>query len=117
MTKREQIIALAELDGWKRICGSNHPVGFEGYNPSTGVLEHLPNYLTDLNAVHELEKKLLPELTSRWENFLALAVYREDEDSFWTNGIKHIQAYCAHATAAQRCEAILRTTGKWKGTK
>jgi len=70
-----------------------------------------PNYLMDLNAMHEAERTLrtreqrrtyikqLWALENRWE-------YRSDiQGSYWP---------MLHATAAQRAEAFLRSICKWK---
>lgn len=64
--------------------------------------------------MHEAENVLKPEQTAKYENYLALAVFRDDKDEYWEGGIKHIQAYCFHATASQRAEAFLRTLNLWK---
>lgn len=80
--------------------------------PPTWYDQHsriIPNYPEDLNACHKMEKVLLPEQTAKYENYLALAVYADDKDEYWTDGIKHIQAYCIHATSLQRCEAFIKT--------
>lgn len=125
MTDTDLIIAIAEFDGWKNVEHLNEYSDFmwaPGHISRAKVIWkrgidcciELPNYLTDLNAMHEVEKKLKPEQTSKYENFLALAVFKDDKDEYWTGGIKHIQAYCFHATAHQRAEALVRTIGKWK---
>ena len=51
MKPEAQRIAIAEACGWNKIHGSTHPVGVEGYSPTTGVLEHVPDYLNNLNAI------------------------------------------------------------------
>lgn len=55
-----------------------------------------PDYLHDLNACHEMEKTLVN--TFQYQLWLDRLTNRNE----W------------HATAAQRCEAFLRTIGKWK---
>ncbi len=67
-------------------------------NPDIGVMPNqvgtakLPDYLNDLNAMHEAEKVLqgeqLTEYVERWVEW--------------------------NSTAAQRAEAFLRTLGPWK---
>lgn len=68
--------------------------------------------LTDLNAMHEAEKvKLRPAPTDnamdrdekfvRWDNFIELLASKMGCDDI------------AHATAAQRAEAFLRTLNLW----
>ena len=66
-----------------------------------GVTVLLPDYLNDLNAMHEAEKKL--------QHFIYYVDVLADvmdlpRGSFCTVG----------ATAAQRAEAFLRTIGKWE---
>lgn len=69
--------------------------------------------LNDLNVMHEAEKWLLSQCTHGFE------------DNLW---IEYLNNLCVsapaggmhHANAAIRCEAFLRTIGKWqdeKGTK
>jgi hypothetical protein len=99
MNEEQQRIAIAEACGWKweRLwTGELHgkPVGEQG------PFREVPDYLNDLNAMHDAEKVIGP--------------------------IKGIE-FCYHlnemgmsgeweiltATAAQRAEAFLRTIGKW----
>jgi hypothetical protein len=56
-----------------------------------------PDYLNDLNAMHEAETVLNPEQLSEYYIQLASAMFRP-----------------FRASAAQRAEALLRTLGKWK---
>lgn len=66
----------------------------------------LPNYTTDLNAMHEAEKVLSP--LCRAEYAIALADI--------TNR-RGVELDYVGATARQRAEAFLRTLGKWPVTK
>lgn len=104
MKLEQQRIKLAEWDGWKFKLGPNA----SGWRNSDGELSPLPDYLSDLNAVHELEKKLLVgyeddpggcELWSDYQTALILTA-----PAYLSN----------HATAAQRCEALLKTIGLWE---
>lgn len=64
----------------------------------------LPDYLEDLNAMHEVEKTLDAVQRGRYSTLLA----QRDEKTFtWDFDT-------IHATARQRCEAYLRTIGRWK---
>jgi hypothetical protein len=110
MTPEAQRIAIAEACGWKfRKAGS----GFELLEPDgqrncadTDPLTNwqsfsyrLPNYLNDLNAMHEAEKVLGKD---HWHEYWK---YLETYDA---------NPYCVcFATAAQRCEAFLKTLGLW----
>jgi len=113
MKEEQQRIAIAEACGWKweRLwTGELHgkPVGEQG------PFREVPDYLNDLNAMHAA--------------FLSLPA-----GSHITFG-RHLQEVCgeglvgyvssypedfaglariAHATAAQRAEAFLKTIGKW----
>lgn len=69
------------------------------YRPSHAEFDPL----ADLNAMHEAEKAL----TKEWQDeyiFLLSEPFRSDCGHNWR---------AAHATAAQRAEAFLRTIGKW----
>jgi len=64
--------------------------------------EILPDYLNDLNAMHEAEKALRRDQWPDYYNNLCV-IYDPVEDISVT-----------HATAAQRAEAFCRTLGLWK---
>jgi hypothetical protein len=68
--------------------------------PVTKYTAPLPDYLNDLNACHEMEKALGPFGTKLWHDYTMLL-----------GGI--MAGEQVHAAAAQRCEAFLRTIGKW----
>lgn len=121
MTPEAQRIAIAEVLGWRYVTdeeffnklyapGSTPPIGhccgkhvgkaeaFRGsfyWHPE--IVDVVPDYLNDLNACHEMEKVLTPKQK------LAYLKYLTDLDHFGR-----------FATAAQRCEAFLRTLGLWK---
>jgi hypothetical protein len=92
MTTTEIRIAMAELEGWKR---RNNWAPFMDKGDARGEL--VPDYCNDLNAVHRVEELLN---SNQWEQWHLIV-------SQWTDNP-------SHATARQRCEAILRTAGKWK---
>jgi hypothetical protein len=63
----------------------------------------IPNYCTDLNAMHEAEKMLKEKgLVSKYEMTLG------------RNGGNRFNWSKIHTTARQRAEAFLRTLGKWE---
>ena len=102
MTPEKQRIAIAEACGWKweaRIKGSikvwNKPPLMVFYD------SELPNYLNDLNAMHEAEKVLTSSQEKEYVNDLDWMSER------WGGTV--------FASAAQRAEAFLRTIGKWEG--
>jgi hypothetical protein len=63
-----------------------------------------PNYLNDLNAMHEAEKVLKGGMRSKYDAELTLICSR-DYNFIW------------ESTASQRAEAFLRTIGKWEESK
>lgn len=97
MTEEAQRIAIAEACGKsatrKTVFGETVPTN--GWN--------LPDYLNDLNAMHEAEKMLTRQ---------QMLTYQED---IWK--VSHAPEFASwgyiHATAAQRAEAFLRTKGLW----
>ena len=66
----------------------------------------LPDYLNDLNACHEAEKVLTEKGVNAWWGYVAF-INRHNPRPFGTET-------AVHATAAQRCEAFLRTLGLWE---
>lgn len=116
MTEETQRIAIAEACGWE------HVEGFMGWPPDPNYNRtiwgeghrELPDYLHDLNACHEMEKVLEPDQQYTYGMNLARMTINDpdfDDDSFVPNGFGWFVAI--HATPAQRCEAFLRTIGKW----
>jgi len=114
MTPEQQRKAIAEACGWRRYSpGDFNPTERWEYGPIAGRVvqtTHLPDYLNDLNAMHEAEKMLTPE--TRPEYLCQLfttatkgltGLYPVDEN-YLTN----------HATAAQRAEAFLKTLNLWE---
>ena len=108
MTPDQQRIAIARACGWT-CCGQVpglHPHGLIPWRKiddytNQQVLNHevpletLPNYLENLNAIHDAEIKLT------WRQRDMVADYLQDG-----------RGGC-FATAAQRAEAFLHTIGKW----
>lgn len=76
-------------------------------NPEENLSTHyLPNFLNDLNAIHEAEKVL--DYDQQEDFLLFIGAYNHESDAPWS---------ACHATAAQRCEAFLKTLGLWKETE
>jgi len=97
-----QRIKIADACGWKweRLwTGELHgkPVGEQG------PFREVPDYLNDLNAMHEAEKSIGDKYLYR--KFLYLVVLDDPEN---------IANEPAWATAAQRAEAFLRTLNLWE---
>lgn len=95
MTDLEIIRAVAEFDGW---------IGTFSYE--------LPPYLISLDAIVPVVLKL--DRKNRQEFLIQLSlIVRNDPEAgddlfIWDN---------INATARQRCEALLRTIGKWREDK
>ena len=99
MTDQQQRIAIAEACGWTRKKGMrawNRP-----NNNGWDCLEQLPDYLNDLNAMHEAEKVLTAEQRRSYVNCIFNLPVSECESNTF-------------ATAAQRAKAFLRAIGKWE---
>lgn len=114
MTLEQQRIAIAEWMEAKHIqfVGSKAWT-FQSYNDSEdllcpitdeqGCLEDVPNYPSDLNAMHEAEKKLNP--SERVKYVYAIWELTKDE---WTHGQSR-EFLSINATSQQRSEALCRT--------
>lgn len=115
MTPEAQRIAIAEACGWKfnhqrktAIAPGIDCVEVEpGYAPdypqpweSFGNYDAVPDYLNDLNAMHEAEKASILR-RDKYYGHLILVTGGE----WWP---------LIHATAAKRAEAFLKTIGKWE---
>ena len=120
MTPEQQRIAIAEFCGWKwdgrftvldpngkRLCSRD---GEEGLTWKQACLQKkIPDYLNDLNAMHEAWLKLPPSEKERFESELYSIVigqgeYSRNDDAGWIT----------NATAAQRAEAFIKTLNLWK---
>jgi hypothetical protein len=107
MKPEKQRIAIAEAIGWTDVKGTKgvHPKArFKGRGYADDWIA-LPDYLNDLNAMHEAEKVLDYNQMNRYQNI--------ELSGFVRTGTTWI----CRATAAQRAEAFLRTLGKWEEDK
>jgi hypothetical protein len=105
MSEEEQRIAIAEACGWEKKYSSMYDKKC-WYNKLgtkvTPTQDQLPDYLNDLNAMHEAEKIFDYALYCRYINELCDVTIKGNNSMYM-------------ATAAQRAEAFLKTIGKWKG--
>lgn len=129
MTPERQRIAIAEACGyiWMTGLGSVTTHHFANYKPGdidellskgrfklgrhgeardedTYGLNLVPNYLSDLNAMHKAEKTLTNEQSDTYFDNLCEIV-----SASLNPEAKGVQLYYHHATAPQRAEAFLRT--------
>lgn len=107
MTPEEINVAIAESLGQEY----HKPTAAE--IASGSYYQYEPNYHGDLNAIHKAENNLTYELNYAHAKHLA-EIIGLDGLGNWD--------YCAaftfgNATAPQRCEAFLKTIGKWKENK
>jgi hypothetical protein len=119
MNPEQQRIAIAEACGWNDIAlriiaegtGMDQRVWCSGTISQGG--RELPNYLNDLNAMHEAEKTLTK---ANWGGYAA-ELYRITDAHNHGISPNHHWLAVAFSTAAQRAEAFLRTIGKWEEGK
>jgi hypothetical protein len=116
MTEQEQNIAIAEACGWTRrndldyVTGKDstfHQVWERGGR--TCDQETMPNYTTDLNAMHEALMTLQEDDQVEFCLRLTEVVRRGKPVG---TGLRQWDQN--NATPAQRAEAFLKSIGKWK---
>jgi hypothetical protein len=118
MNKQKQRIAIAEFCGWDfdpqeasrwmsrgRLVKS--PKGDLVFRYS------IPDYLNDLNAMHEAEKMLTERQIVDYEVIIREVV--ANKIWFWYTPFAGEVYQLCHTTAAQRAEAFLKTIGRWEG--
>ncbi len=104
MTPEEQRIKIAEVCGWKPY-GYRYELNWhEGWINGAKVVDVLPDYIADLNAMHGAEMFCITIDDNRTFNFRC----------FLTKILGSDIEFLVHATAAQRAEAFLRTLNLWK---
>jgi hypothetical protein len=95
--------AIALACGWIYYDGWHHPDG----------RSELPNYCTDLNAMHEAEKSTFGSST-QWLDFVCnLITVLSCAEMSELDGMTCI----LQASARDHAEAFLRTIGKWEESK
>jgi hypothetical protein len=100
MNQELQRIKIAEALGWNR-QSSDSFVFESALDGRQEHLDDLPDYLNDLNAMHEAEKTLVD--SDNW-----------DLCAYITQLYKITNGWSTIATAAQRAEAFLRTLNLWE---
>lgn len=100
MTPEQINVAIAEKCGWSR-CKSCAENDYESWRrPSNdGCEPELPDYLNDLNAMHDAEAFLVGDEVDSYVGFLL-----EELEFQWR---------LVRATATQKSKAFLRAIGKW----
>jgi hypothetical protein len=113
MNEEQQRIAIAEACGFKARTDRHKPMWVTPDGKTLLTMpEHLPDYLNDLNAMHEAETLVIysnDKSPKKYTQQIKAAICKDA-------GVKKAQMdfdMCITATAAQRAEAFLRTIGKW----
>jgi hypothetical protein len=113
VTDNEINVLIAEACGWKfhrRVTDTKSNVSWDVYAKdgkfASLMTESLPNYCSDLNAMHEAEKML----TLEEQNLYVVLLLKGGTGRGETQGCWH----CLYSIARQRAEAFLRTISKWK---
>ena len=114
MNPEQQRIAIAEACGWR--CTAEFKEAIACWIRPNGMshqTELLPNYINDLNAMHEAEKVLAHDQMIDYSRHVGKLVtsYLPASRAAW------MDFRLINATAAQRAEAFLRTIGKWEESK
>lgn len=99
MSPEKQRIAIATACGWTADSWCLTPSGWV-------FADAVPDYLNDLNAMHEAEEVLMEKGVNAWWSYVAF-INRHNSRQFGTET-------AVHATAAEKCEAFLRTLGLWE---
>jgi len=103
MTPEEQRVAIAEACGWKT-----------EYRDAVSSVTALPDYLNDLNAMHDAVSIFDYDQADEFEDHLCDICKRLNDEKEnpapWRFAV-------VNATASQRAEAFLRTIGKWEDSQ
>jgi len=108
MSPEKQRIAIAEACGWKNFNSASHKGAMQYGQPPNAPHNswELPDYLNDLNAMHEAEKALTSEQHIDYMEWLGMC-----SDDYG----RKVWAY-VHCSASERARAFLRTLGLWQET-
>ncbi len=125
MSPEKQRIAIAEVCGWQMVSEFENALHekVRQYRktiaPEDGVYARameweLPDYLSDLNAMHEVEGV---EVSKNGYNFQVEYMVQLENVALRRRPnctSLEVRFWLSVATAAQRAEAFLRTLGKWE---
>jgi hypothetical protein len=109
MTNEQKQITIAEACGWEILDAPLLYGDFACYAKDSSGQEFpgIPDYLTDLNAMHEAEDRLTDGQCQRYISALIDVVQAESTEDY-----REVFAI-AHATAAQRADAFIKTLNLW----
>jgi hypothetical protein len=118
MKPEDQILALAEMDGWE-----HHPTEIkECYDPSGNLTywTSAPEYTCDLNAIVPLVAKWAgqdPKRRSDFSNELHKVSGKRPGTPVNSGGTPVVSDFHKFTGPANEwCEALLRAAGKWAGS-
>lgn len=129
MSPESQRIAIAKVCGWKQ---TQVPDGLSFSEPKVPKFRimwvkdenlitqtiKLPDYLNDLNAMHEAEKCLFQSKPGYYNRsyFFALVniIYNFDPSETGWDGDARVCCKVTHSSASQRAEGFLRTLNLWE---
>lgn len=113
MTPEQINKAIAEFEGWKlRSHG-----GWSRNGDLLNIVKNPPDYFNDLNAVHRAIEKLSLFDRIGWPMELRKIILRDNGGREHPDIGKLDDTHFYNATAPQRCQALLRTIGKWEEGK
>jgi hypothetical protein len=129
MTPELQRFKIAEACGWRYLGPVEGTPREEWCNPSGFMMADPPDYLNDLNAMHDAETWLYKASASPINKDGLTAEWRDKQKTAWvaylfnlnrivnyhpsTYPTHHHDWVRVHATAPQRAEAFLRTLNLW----
>jgi hypothetical protein len=106
MTQEQKQIKLAEVQGIL-----SHDKHGSLFHTKTGYVRDCPDYFNDLNAVHELESRIMNGQFGTISGYIKnLSLECIGEES--ADGIINISLLVS-ASATERCEAIGQTLNLW----
>lgn len=119
MTPQAQRIAIAEACGWKTKPHNGKLVWYHPDFTDYGWYyeSELPDYLNDLNAMHEAWLSLSGNQRTRFQVELRRVVLNKFYHHYLGSLSWEEEAKVANTTASQRAEAFLRTINKWDDSK
>lgn len=127
MTREAQRVAIGIACGWKCAGYPDQILATKGWqfayqffiNPTGDIVSHnsIPDYLNDLNAMHEAEKMLTYEQNEQFVFWLNHIHPSADIHTAEKKRDLRLDVFdLCHSPASQRAEAFLRTLGLWQET-
>ena len=109
MTQEQKRILIAEACGYEERGGGPEGIYYT-HDDRDGefLVDNLPDYFNDLNAMHEAEKMILKNADTGYVYDCELNI---EVGAFEDGVVNYMKLW--HATAAQRAEAFGRTLELW----